>query len=208
MYMLYHFPFSPYARRVVALMEEAGLPYELKPVDLPTGEHMSAEFRAVNPNHQVPVLVDDGLQLAESNAILRYLCAKHGLSEWYPADPKPRALVDQWLDWNLCRLGPAVADIVLNKVFLGEHGDRAAIVRGEQRLADVAPVLEQRLTQSPFVAGETPTIADISIASDITQLQLAGAAPRTPAIEAWLEKVNALKGVGASCAPMQAMITS
>jgi glutathione S-transferase len=72
----------------------------------------------------------------------------------------------------------------------------------------VAPVLEQRLTQSPFVAGETPTIADISIASDITQLQLASAAPGTPAVEAWLEKVNALKGVGASCAPMQAMITS
>jgi glutathione S-transferase len=124
MYMLYHFPFSPYVRRVVALMEEAGLPYELKPVDLPTGEHMSAEFRAVNPNHQAPVLVDDGLQPAQSNAILRYLCAKHGLSEWYPADPKPRALVDQWLDWNRCRLGLAVADIVLNKVFLGEHGGR------------------------------------------------------------------------------------
>jgi len=117
MYILYHFPLSPYARRVVALLEEAQLAFETKLVDLPTGAHLSAEFRAINPNHQVPVLVDGDLRLAESHAILRYLCARHDLYDWYPADAKRRALVDQWLDWDLSRLGPALGDIIVNKVF-------------------------------------------------------------------------------------------
>jgi glutathione S-transferase len=206
MYILYHFPLSPYARRVVALLEEAQLAFETKLVDLPTGAHLSAEFRAINPNHQVPVLVDGDLRLAESHAILRYLCARHDLYDWYPADAKRRALVDQWLDWDLSRLGPALGDIIVNKVFLGEQGDKAAIQRGEARVADTAPVLEQRLAQSPFVAGDTPTIADLAIASDVTQLQLAAAAPATPAIGGWLRSVNALRGVEASSVAIQSMI--
>jgi len=208
MYILYHFPLSPYARRVVALLEEVGLPYEPRLVDLPTGAHLSAEFRAINPNHQVPVLVDGDLRLAESHAILRYLCARHDLHDWHPTGPKARALVDQWLDWDLSRLGPALGDIVVNKVFLGERGDKAAIARGEARVADAAPVLERRLDRSPFVAGDTPTIADLAIASDITQLQLAGSAPATPAIGAWLRSVNALKGVEASSVAIRSMIES
>ncbi|MEH2505631.1 glutathione S-transferase [Bradyrhizobium sp. AZCC 1578] len=115
-----------------------------------------------------------------------------------------RARVEQWLDWNQCRLGPAVVDIVLNKVFLGPNGDASAIERGERRLADVAPVLEARLSRSAHVAGDTPTIADLSIASNLTQLYLADASPKTPATVAWYRKMEALSGVRASCAPMQA----
>ena len=206
MYILHQFPLSPYCRRVTALLEEAGLPYESRSVDLSAGAHLSAEFRAINPNHQIPVLVDGDLTLAESNAILRYLCGKHGLEAWYPAAPVARAMVDQWLDWDLGRLGPVLGDIIMNKVFLGAAGDQAAIARGEARLADAAPVLEQRLTRSPFVAGATPSIADVAIASDITQLALAGLAPPTPAIAAWMDRVMAVEGVAASCAPVLGML--
>ncbi|MCA6119876.1 glutathione S-transferase family protein [Bradyrhizobium sp. WSM 1738] len=204
MYILYHFPFSQHGRRVVALLEEARIPYELRVVDMASGQHMSDDFRKINPNHQVPVLIDGDLTLTESNAILRYLCTKHDLVQWYPRALDARAQVEQWLDWNQCRLGPAVVDIVLNKVFLGPNGDASAIGRGERRLADVAPVLEARLSRSAHVAGDTPTIADLSIASNLTQLSLADASPKTPAILAWYRKMEALSGVRASCAPMQA----
>jgi glutathione S-transferase len=207
MYRLYYSPFSQHARRVVALLEEAGLPYELSFVDMGAGAHMSDEFRALNPNHQVPVLVDGNLTLAESNAILRYLCVKHGLDEWYPSALERRAVVEQWLDWNQSRLGPAVVNIVLNKVFLGTNGDASAIARGETQLGDVAPVLEAALSARPFVAGDRPTIADLSIASNITQLQLARAAPATAAISTWYQKVGALKGVQASCSPIIAKMS-
>ena len=125
MYLLYHFPQSQHARRVVSLLEEAGLEYELRHVAMDKGEHRSAAYLAINPNHQVPTLVDGDVTIHESNAILRYLCAKHRLNAWYPEDLPARAKVEQWLDWNQCRLSPAVVDIVLNSVFLGAAGDRA-----------------------------------------------------------------------------------
>ena len=131
MYVLYHFPYSQHARRVVSLLEAASLPYELRHVDMGKGEHLSAAYLAINPNHQVPTLVDGDLMLHESNAILRYLCHKHGLSDWYPADPKHRARVEQWLDWNQSRLSPAVIDIVRNKLFRA----RARATRKRSRAA-------------------------------------------------------------------------
>ena len=93
MYILYHFAYSQHARRVVSLMEEAGLPYELHHVDMAKGGHRSAEYLAINPNHQVPTLVDGEVKIHESNAMLRYLCVKHGLDAWYPQELALRANV-------------------------------------------------------------------------------------------------------------------
>ena len=204
MYVLHYHPASPAARRVVALFEEVGLAYELKHVALERGEHMSPAYLAVNPNHQVPTLVDGQVVIHESNAILRYLSHKHGLTDWYPADLARRAQVEQWLDWTQCRLFPAMVDIVLNKVFLGPDGDAQAIARGEARLAELAPILEAALAANPYLAGETPTIADLSAASCITQLGLASAQPRLPAVTAWFERVGKLDGVRRAERPMAA----
>jgi glutathione S-transferase len=195
MYTLYHFPFSQHARRVVALLEAGNLPYRLQHVAMDKGEHHSPAYLAINPNHQVPTLIDGDLVLHESNAILRYLCAKHSLEAWYPSDPAHRASIDQWLDWNQCRLSPAVIDVVLNRVFLGSAGDQAAIARGEQRLAELAPILESSLLEEPFLTGASPTIADLSVASNITQLGLAGASPTAPAIVSWMARLADIPGV-------------
>ena len=145
MYALYHFPYSQHARRVVSLLEEARLPYELRHVAMDQGEHMSAAYLAINPNHQVPTLIDGAVKIHESNAILRYLCLKEGLEDWYPGDLARRAIVEQWLDWAQCRLSPSVVDIVLNRVFLGERGDQAAIERGLSKLPELAAILEAGL---------------------------------------------------------------
>jgi glutathione S-transferase len=198
MYVLHHHPMSQHARRVVALLEAAGLPYELRHVALDRGEHMSDAYLTINPNHQVPTLVDGDLVIHESNAILRYLCARHDLEAWFPAEPRRRALIDQWLDWNQSRLSPAVIDIVMNKVFLGPKGDDAAVARGEAQLAELGPILEAGLARAPFLAGETPTIADLSVGSNLDQLDLAAAAPASRTITAWRARVSDLPGVQAS----------
>jgi len=194
MYILYHFPYSQHARRVVSLLEAAALPYELRHVDMAKGAHLSADYLAINPNHQVPTLLDGDLTIHESNAILRYLCQKHGLTDWYPTDLKRRALVDQWLDWNQSRLSPAVIDVVRNKVFLGEQGDRAAIARGEAKLSEIGPILEAGLRATAFLAGAAPTIADLSVASNLFQLSLANAVPTGAYIAAWYERIGQLAG--------------
>jgi glutathione S-transferase len=93
--ILYHHPYSQHSRRVVALLEEVGLAHELRPVALDQGEHLTPAYLAINPNHQVPTLIDGAVKIHESNAILRYLCAKHELENWYPSAPAARAAVDQ-----------------------------------------------------------------------------------------------------------------
>lgn len=193
MYTLYHFPYSQHGRRIISLLEECKIPYEIRHVAMDQGEHLSAAFLDINPNHQVPVLQDDDFRIYESNAILRYLCNKHQLDQWYPQDTHQRAQVDQWLDWNQCRLSPAVIDIVLNKVFLGTDGDAAAIARGEQRWQELQPILEAGLSRTDYLAGNQPTIADLSVASNIFQLGMADLSV-SGKTAAWYKRIGNLSG--------------
>ena len=201
MYKLYLHPYSQHSRRVVSLLEETGLDYEPIPVDLANGEHLSAEFLAVNPNHQVPTLVDGDIKLHESNAILRYLCVKHDLADWYPADLPARATVEQWLDWAQCRLGPAVINIVFNRVFLGDKGDQEAIARGLKQMIELSRILEKDLEGKVFLAGVKPTIADLALASNMFQLGLAKEMPDTENIQGWYSRICELEGYRKSLPP-------
>jgi len=194
MIKLYHNPFSQHVRRVTALLEENNIPYEAIHVALDKGAHMQPDFLALNPNHQVPTLIDGDVRIHESNAILRYLCNKYELSDWYPSDPGLRAEIDQWLDWNQCRMSRSVVDIVLNKVFMGENGSKEAIERGEKGLLELVPILGAKLEQTPYLVGDSATIADLSVASNISQLQLADAVPDHAAIQAWYERVCEIDG--------------
>lgn len=201
MYVLYHSPFSQHARRVVSLLEEAQLPYEIKPIDMAKGEFRSPEYLAINPNGQIPTLLDGDLKIHESNAILRYLCNKHELTQWYPSDHKTRAVVDQWLDWGQCRMTNPVIDVVLNTMFLGENGDQEAIKQGHQQLSERLPILDAALEDQPFLAGEQPTIADLSIASMVFHLGLAKASPTQPNIQNWFRRIMELQGFQRSLPP-------
>ena len=201
MYVLYHFPYSQHARRVVSLMVEANLDYELRHVDMSKREHLSPEYLAINPNHQVPTLIDGDVKIHESNAILRYLCTKHDLTAWYPHELAARARVEQWLDWNQSRLSPAVIDIVRNKVFLGPAGDQAAIERGLSRLPELWSILDAGLADMSFLAGPRPTIADLSLASSIFQLTLAGITPTGRNATDWFSTVGELEGFRKSLPP-------
>lgn len=194
MYVLFHSPYSQHARRVVSLLIEARLEYRLHHVAMEKGEHLSPEYLAINPNHQVPTLVDGDIRIHESNAILRYLCVKHELAEWYPGDPAKRAVLEQWLDWNQCRLSPAVVDIVLNSVFLGDRGDAGAIERGRNKLAELEPILDAGLSGKDFLIGDRPTIADLSLASSVFQLSFAKLTPSGEHTRRWFERVSAIEG--------------
>ena len=71
-----------------------------------------------------------------------------------PKDALARATVDQWLDWNQCRLGPSVTQLVMNKVFLGDKGDPKAVEQATERLAEIFGVLEAHLNGRSFVASD------------------------------------------------------
>jgi len=193
MYTLYHHPYSQHCRRVVSLLEAAEIPYQLVFIDLGKGGHMAPEFLAINPNHQVPTLINGDVKIHESNAILRYLCLRHGLTDWYPEDIAQRAMIEQWLDWNQSRLSAHVIGVVFNTLFAGDNGDADAIRRSQKGLDDALPVLEAGLAKAPYLAGENPTIADLSVASNIFHLGMAKAAPETPNIQAWFARISDLE---------------
>lgn len=198
MYTLYGSPFSQHSRRVVSLLEAAGLDYQFKLVDLLNGEHMSVDFLRLNPNHQVPTLVTPSLTLHESNAIMRYLCNKHHLDTWYSPEADRRAKVDQWLDWIQCRMSPAVVDIVLNQVFLGDKGDQEAIQRGKKSLLELTQILEDTLSKAPYIAGQEASIADLALASNIFQLGFANEIPTGTSLQQWYKGMLKLAFVQAS----------
>jgi glutathione S-transferase len=205
MYTLYSHPFSQHSRRVIALLEEAGLAYEAKTIDLGKAEHLSPHYLAINPNHQVPTLIGEGVKIHESGAILRWLCTKHDLADWYPVRLVERAETEQWLEWTQSRMQPAVVDIVLNTVFLGADGDKAAIARGHKAMQELSGILEASLEGRTWIAGTTlPSIADLALGTNITHLALANAAPDSPNITAWLDHVLAIPGFAKAMPPQMA----
>lgn len=94
---LYHFPLSGHAHRVQLMLSLLELPVEVVFVDLAKGAHKQADFLAINPFGQVPVIDDNGVILADSNAILVYLAQKYGKGRWLPSDPLGAARVQRWL---------------------------------------------------------------------------------------------------------------
>ena len=195
MYVLYSFPYSQHCRRVISLLEEAKLSYRIEHVDMMSGKHMSPDYLAINPNHQVPTLVGNTIKIHESNAILRYLCNKHKLTNWYPKDAEGKAAVDQWLDWIQCQMSPAVVNVVLNKVFMGEQGDKKAIELGLKQMLELNPILAIALEQSPYLTGDNPTIADLALISNIFHLAFAKELPAAQSILNWYNKMMSLEGV-------------
>jgi glutathione S-transferase len=149
-------------RKVLWLMGELGVSHEREDWGLPLRDPGVPEFLALNPNAQVPVLIDRGFVLWESNAILAYLAAKHGAL--LPADAKARALVDQWLFWQLGELNPAWAYAV-NALLRKNpaYSDEARTARSVARWTNMQRILDGQLMKHAHVAGEAFTIADIAI---------------------------------------------
>lgn len=200
---LYSHPISQHSRRVHMLLEELAMPFELRPVALPEGEHKSEWFRALNPNGQIPVIDDDGHVLFESHAIMRYLADKQDARTWYPSEPKARAEVDKWLDWNHTRLNPPIQTIAINVLLRGDDADAGAVDGARAALANILPVLDGRLGQGGYVAGNDPTIADLSIASTVALFEMArGNIGDYPAVARWYGRMKARPSFEKSAPPV------
>ena len=201
MYKVYGTVWSNPYRRVISLLEQEQLAYEVVDIDIAQGEHLKPDFLALNPNHQVPVLDDDGFVLYESNAILRYLCNRHELDHWYSQTPKQRGLTDQWLDWGQSIMLIPVYNIVFHGVFAGEMGNQKLVEAGMKKLPDIWAVLKRQLEKQAYLTGDQPSIADLSVYSNVFQLKFARIKPDDQAIVDWAQRMISLPGVAASLPP-------
>ncbi|XP_071069761.1 glutathione S-transferase theta-1-like isoform X2 [Dasypus novemcinctus] len=112
-------------RAVYIFAKRNGIPFELRPVELLKGQHHSEAFVRVNPLKKVPALKDGDFTLAESVAILLYLCHKYKAPDhWYPQDLQARARVDEYLAWQHTTLRNSCTRALWQKVSLAEGPPR------------------------------------------------------------------------------------
>jgi len=154
---------SSNVKKVTWLCEEMGLPYERIDAGLAFGVVNTPEYRKLNPNGLVPTIDDDGFILWESNAIVRYLAAKHAAGTLWPADPKLRADADRWMDWCATTLAPGFSPVFLGLVRTPpEQRNLQAIEDGKKKTVEVLARLDAALAGHDFVVGDRFSVADIA----------------------------------------------
>jgi len=188
---LYNFPRSGHGHRVELMLSLLQLPTELIFVDLAKGEHKQPQYLAINSFGQVPAIDDNGVVLADSNAILVYLAQKYGNGRWLPADPVGAAHVQRWLSAAAgpIAFGPAAARLIT--VFGAQLNAEEVIGRAHNLLK----VMELELGKTAYLAGEEPTIADVSAYSYIAHAPEGNVSLDNYAnVRAWLARIEALPG--------------
>lgn len=188
---LYYAALSGHAHRAHLFLSLLGIEHELVHVDLAKGQHKSPAFLALNPLGQVPVLDDDGVVIADSNAILVYLAKKTGRQDWLPESPREAADVQKWLSVAAGQIayGPCAARLLT--VFGYDFDADEVIARSHAILAHIDDALRDR----DWITAAQPTIADVALYSYLARapegnVDLAGYAQ----VRRWLARVEALPG--------------
>jgi len=152
--------------RVVWLLEEMGLPYRLRGVDLLAGVENDPEFLGLNPAGFIPALVDGDATMVESIAIMEYLIARYGPTPLAPAPHDPAfPAYQQFLHLGEAGLAASIYFVIVSQMLAPEGerqnwGARKALEVYESRLG----LVTRQLARAPYMAGESFTAADISVA--------------------------------------------
>ncbi len=184
-------------RKVLWVCAELQLPYDRE--DWGSGFRPTAApaFLALNPHGQVPVIVDGDFVLWESHSILRYLAAQYGGAALYPAEPRERARVDQWMDWQASDLNRAWSPAFMGLVRRSPaHQDPAAIAASCDDWTRAMRVLDARLAATgAYVAGADFTLADIPIGLSVNRWRHTPFdKPALPAVRAYCERLRRREG--------------
>ena len=143
-----------------------GLEYDFKEMDFQK-DLKTEQYLKVHPAGKIPAIDDNGFILFESGAICKYLCDKNG-STLFPKDLKKRAIVEQWGDFSVQHVGTAMSKVAFNMVFAPMRGlptDENSLKEGLQNLERFLPIVERQLSKSKYLAGDTMTIADLTLFS-------------------------------------------
>ncbi|WDZ95942.1 glutathione S-transferase [Herbaspirillum sp. WKF16] len=184
-------------RKVLWACAELGIDYARQ--DWGAGFRSTREpsFLAMNPNAMVPVIDDGGFVLWESNSILRYLAGQYGDGSLYPAPPRERARIDQWMDWQASDLNRAWSYAFMSLVRKSPaHGDAQQVASSLESWSGFMRVLEQQLRQTgAFVAGPAFTLADIPVGLSLVRwFATPFARPELPAVAAYCDLLETREG--------------
>jgi len=196
--LLYYWP-TPNGWKITIALEEMGLPYTIRLVDLGKGEQFEEAFAALSPNRRMPAIVDpDGpggrsISIFESGAILQYLARKTG--KFYGETERQRIAVDEWLMWQMGGLGPMAGQAFhfLKYAPSMEPPNDLPYAKDRYRheISRLFGVLEERLQQNRYVAGDFYSIADIAIWPWVSLWRgLEQSLDERPGLARWLEELK------------------
>lgn len=195
---LYYWP-TPNGHKITIFLEESGLDYKVKPVNLTQGAQFAEDFLKISPNNKIPAIVDhdpadggDPVVLFESGAILEYLAEKTG--KFLPTDLRARYEVKKWLYWQVAGLGPMAGQAHHFNIYAPEQVPYA-VKRYTTEVNRLYHVLDIQLEGRDYIAGDY-SIADMAchpwIAFYAMQKQDINEFPN---IKAWFDRIRLREAV-------------
>jgi glutathione S-transferase len=170
-------------------LEEMGIAYERRDAGGAFGIVDTPEYRALNPNGLVPTMDEDGFILWESNAIVRYLAAKHSAGNLWPTDLRVRAEADRWMEWQNTTLWPALRPVFWNLIRTPvDQRDPDEMEASRLKSAQVLRILDAHLATRAFVAGDDFTMGDIPVGCGVWRwMALPIERPPLPNLQRWFD---------------------
>ena len=194
---LYYWP-TPNGFKVTIMLEECGLPYEIKPININTGEQFAPSFLQIAPNNRMPAIVDPNgpggqpISVFESGAILQYLGRKTG--KFYPVEERARVAVEEWLFWQMGGLGPMAGQAHHFRNYAPEKIEYG-INRYTNEVNRLYGVMNKRLADDEYFAGDY-SIADMAIYPWVRPYKKQGQdLVEFPHLDAWFKRVQARPAV-------------
>ena len=195
---LYYWP-TPNGWKITILLEELGLPYAVKYINISKGEQFAPDFLKIAPNNRMPAIIDpDGpggapISVFESGAILQYLGRKTG--RFYPSDERARVDVDQWLFWQMGGLGPMAGQANHFRHYAPEK-IAYGITRYTNEVNRLYGVMNKRLGEHAYLGGADYSIADMAAIGWIVPHENQGQnLDDTPHLKRWFEALKARPAV-------------
>jgi glutathione S-transferase len=191
MLKLFGHPGSTCTRKVLTTLHETGTAFEFVALDFATGEHKQPAHLARQPFGQVPAINDDGFELYESRAICRYLNEKANGS-LIPADAQNRALMEEWISIETSNFTGHAMKFVYEHIFKRPQGDEV-LAKATAGLETALGVMEKRLAEKPYLAGDVFSIADIAFMPYVEYGMMTPAKEiygKYPHFVAWWERVS------------------
>ena len=190
---------TPNGHKVHIALEELGLPYRIHAVNIREGDQFKPEFLKVSPNNRIPAIVDNEgpegkpLALFESGAILLYLAAKTG--KLVPAGAQGRWACNQWLMWQMGGLGPMMGQANHFRRY-SKDKIQYAIDRYTQEANRLTGVLDKRLAEARYTAGDEYSISDIACFPWLRGADARGVDINAyPNVKRWFDEINARPAV-------------
>ena len=182
-------------RAVLSFLKANNIVYEFVPINPLAREHQTPHFKAINPLCQIPAIEDGDVKLGESHAILVYLQTTRKCPDfWYPQDAYKRALVNRYLHWHHSNLRRGF--LILFARIPGAKVSETAVSEATLVFNRALKTMEEMLTANAYLAGASPSLADLSAFCELDQHTVRGIdLTAYPKLQEWMKTIGALPGV-------------